>query len=168
MGLKIYIKTLGYMDLKSLISEATPSTTQFFKRSYQISHNPGLWASLDALPSFAASSKSRLDFSKKVVSKLKLPKNYFNKKCTVKIYTEHVILFLMGLKLMTPPLSPHFNLNLIEVKNLAKTGFDFTDWKSRVLTTIYTWRILTHMAKKVANLQWSNLGLIFANLLIFY
>ena len=27
----------------------------------------------------------------------------------------------------THPLSPHFNLNLIEVKNLAKTGFDFTD-----------------------------------------
>ena len=28
--------------LKSLTSEATPSATQFFKRSYKISHNPGL------------------------------------------------------------------------------------------------------------------------------
>ena len=86
MGLKIYIKTLGYMDLKSLSSEATPSTTQFFKRSYQISHNPGLRASLDALPSFAASSKSRLDFSKKVVSKLKLPKIILIKNVPLKSY----------------------------------------------------------------------------------
>ena len=77
--------------------------------------------------SFAALSEIGPDFSKKVVSKLKLPKNYFNKKCTVKIYIEHVILFLMGLKLMTPPLSPLFDFNLIEVKSLAKTGFDFTD-----------------------------------------
>ena len=29
-------------NLKSLMSEATPSATQFFKRSYKISHNPGL------------------------------------------------------------------------------------------------------------------------------
>ena len=28
--------------LKSLTLEATPSATQFFKRSYKISHNPGL------------------------------------------------------------------------------------------------------------------------------
>ena len=29
-------------QVKSLTSEATPSATQFFKRSYKISHNPGL------------------------------------------------------------------------------------------------------------------------------
>jgi hypothetical protein len=28
--------------LKSLTSEVTPSANQFFKRSYKISHNPGL------------------------------------------------------------------------------------------------------------------------------
>ena len=28
--------------VKSLTSKATPSATQFFKRSYKISHNPGL------------------------------------------------------------------------------------------------------------------------------
>ena len=43
--------------LKSLMSDATPSATQFFKRPYKISNNPGLQASLDALPSFAAWSK---------------------------------------------------------------------------------------------------------------
>ena len=31
--------------LKSLTSEATPSATQFVKRSYKISHPPGLWLS---------------------------------------------------------------------------------------------------------------------------
>ena len=36
--------------LKSLTSEATHSATQFFKRSYKISHPPLLKASQDALP----------------------------------------------------------------------------------------------------------------------
>ena len=44
--------------LKSLMSEATPLATQFFKRSYKISSNSGLQASLNALPSFAAWSKN--------------------------------------------------------------------------------------------------------------
>ena len=39
--------------MKSLTSEATPLATQFYKRSYKISHNPGLLTSWDALPSFA-------------------------------------------------------------------------------------------------------------------
>ena len=73
------------MGRKSLTLEATPLATQFFKRSYKISHNPGLSASLDALPSFAAWSKIGPDFSRKVVLKLKLPKNHFNKKCAPKI-----------------------------------------------------------------------------------
>ena len=37
-----------------------------------------------ALPSFAASSKIGPGFSKKMVLKLKLPKNHFNKKCAPK------------------------------------------------------------------------------------
>jgi hypothetical protein len=41
--------------------------------------------SLDALPNFATSSKIGPDFSKKVVLKIKLPKNHFNKKCPPKI-----------------------------------------------------------------------------------
>ena len=45
-------------NLKSLTSEATPLATQFFKRSYKISCNPGLSASWDALPSFASSTQS--------------------------------------------------------------------------------------------------------------
>jgi hypothetical protein len=71
--------------LKSLTLEAIPSATQFFKRSYKISHNSGLEASLVALPSFAALSKIRPDFIKKVVLKLKFSKNHYNKKCTPKI-----------------------------------------------------------------------------------
>ena len=43
----------GTSTLKSLTSEKTPSATQFFKSSYKISNNPGLYA----LPSFAAWSK---------------------------------------------------------------------------------------------------------------
>ena len=35
--------------VKSLTSEATPSATQFFKRSYKIRNNPGLQASLDSM-----------------------------------------------------------------------------------------------------------------------
>ena len=66
---------IGQSAVKSLTSEATPSATQFFTRSYKISNNPGLGASLDALPSFAAWSKIGPDFSRKVVLKLKLPKN---------------------------------------------------------------------------------------------
>ena len=50
------------LDLESLMSDATPLATQFIKRSYKISHNPGLLASLKALPSFAACSKIRPDF----------------------------------------------------------------------------------------------------------
>ena len=44
--------------IKSLTSEVAPSTTEIFKRSYKISHDPGLYASWDALPSFASSSQS--------------------------------------------------------------------------------------------------------------
>ena len=66
--------------LKALTSEATTSATQFFKRSYKISHNP-----VDALPSFAAWSKIEPDFSREVVLKLTLPKNHFNKNCAPKI-----------------------------------------------------------------------------------
>ena len=43
---------------KSLTSDSTPSATQFFKRSNKISNPPGLWASWEALPSFASSSQS--------------------------------------------------------------------------------------------------------------
>ena len=39
-------------------SEATPYVTHSFKRSYKISHSPGLKVSWDALPSFASSSQS--------------------------------------------------------------------------------------------------------------
>ena len=46
------------LRVKSLTSEATPSATQFFKRSYKISHSPELYASWDALPSFASSSQN--------------------------------------------------------------------------------------------------------------
>ena len=42
----VYLVVFWWFDgcwwLKSLTSEATPSATQFFKRSYKISHNPGL------------------------------------------------------------------------------------------------------------------------------
>ena len=44
--------------VKSLTLEATPLETHCFQRSYKISHNPGLKASWDALPSFARSSQS--------------------------------------------------------------------------------------------------------------
>ena len=40
--------------LKSLMLKVTPSATQFFKRSYKISHTPRLQVSQDALPRFAA------------------------------------------------------------------------------------------------------------------
>ena len=46
------------IHLKSLTSEATSSTNQFFKRSYNISHPRWLKVSQDALPSFAALSQS--------------------------------------------------------------------------------------------------------------
>ena len=49
--------------VKSLTSEATPLATQFFKKSYKISNNPGLQVSLDALPSFAVRSKIGQDFT---------------------------------------------------------------------------------------------------------
>ena len=49
---------LDNYEIKSITSEVTPSATQFFKRSYKISHPPGLEASWDALPSFASSSQS--------------------------------------------------------------------------------------------------------------
>ena len=35
-------KEIKWSLLKSLTSESTPSATQFYKRSYKISHNPGL------------------------------------------------------------------------------------------------------------------------------
>ena len=38
------ISYYGYCLVKSLTCEATPLATQFFKRSYKISHNPGLQA----------------------------------------------------------------------------------------------------------------------------
>ena len=71
--------------LKSLTLEATPLATQFFKRSYKISNNPGLWASLDALSSFAAWSKIRHDFTIWNGFKIEVAKNLFNKKCALKI-----------------------------------------------------------------------------------
>ena len=37
------------------------------------------------MPSFAAWSKMKPDFSRQVVLELKLPKNHFNKKCAPKI-----------------------------------------------------------------------------------
>jgi hypothetical protein len=64
--------------------EATPLATKFFKRAYKINHPAQLKASRVAMPSFAASSKIRPDFSKKVVSRLKLLKNHYNKKCAPK------------------------------------------------------------------------------------
>ena len=54
-------------EIKSLMLEAIPSATQFFKRAYKISHFPGLKASWVDLPSFATSSKICPNFSKKVV-----------------------------------------------------------------------------------------------------
>ena len=36
------IVSLDHMEVKSLTSEATPLATQFFKKSYKISNNPGL------------------------------------------------------------------------------------------------------------------------------
>ena len=68
--------------LRSLTLEATPSATQIFKRSYKISHNPGshdpgLQASLDTLPSFAASSKKGPDFSKKSGFEIEVTKKSF-------------------------------------------------------------------------------------------
>ena len=68
-----------HSTVKSLTSEVTPSATNFFKRAYKISHPPRF-----ALPIFATLSKMGPDFSKKVVVKLKLPKNNFNKKCAPK------------------------------------------------------------------------------------
>ena len=59
----------------------TPSATPFFKRAYKISHPPILLVSLDALPSFAAWSKIRPDFTIfsglkiEVTKKIILPKN---------------------------------------------------------------------------------------------
>ena len=47
-------------------SEATPSATPFFKRTYKISHPPRLWVSWIDLPSFASSSKIWPNFSNKV------------------------------------------------------------------------------------------------------
>ena len=47
-----------------------PSGTPFFKRAYKTNHNPGLQASLDALPSFAAWSKIKPDFT--ILSGLKI------------------------------------------------------------------------------------------------
>ena len=48
-------------------SEATLSATHLFKRSYKISHPPWLWASPDALPSFAALLKSaKIGLSKQI------------------------------------------------------------------------------------------------------
>ena len=46
--------------IKSLTSEVAPSTTEIFKRSYKISHDPGLYASWDALP--ARRKVLKLDF----------------------------------------------------------------------------------------------------------
>ena len=70
--------------LKLLTSEVTSSATQLFKRFYKISHPPGLQASVDALPTFAASSKIENDFSNKVVLKgIEVTKNHVNKKCAI-------------------------------------------------------------------------------------
>ena len=79
---KIFAQRCG---LESLISEATPSAIQFFKRSYKISHHPQLYASQDALPSFATSSKIEPDFSKKSYFKIEVTKKNFNKKCAPKL-----------------------------------------------------------------------------------
>ena len=46
----------GKYTLKSLMLEVTPLATQFFKKSYKISHNPGLY--WDVMPSFASTSQS--------------------------------------------------------------------------------------------------------------
>ena len=62
-------------------SEATPSTTPFFKKAYKISHPPRLYVSWVDLPSFATSSKIWPNFSNKVFLNLKLSKNHLNKKC---------------------------------------------------------------------------------------
>ena len=71
---------------KSLTSEAAPSATQFLKRSYKISNNPGLQdASLDALPTLQTGQKLGIILPFEVVLKLKLPKNHFNKKHAPKI-----------------------------------------------------------------------------------
>ena len=77
---KIYIWTL-----KFLTSESTPLVTQFFKRAYKNRLPPRFYASRIALLCFTTLSKIGSDFSKKVDSKLKLPKNHFNKKCAPKL-----------------------------------------------------------------------------------
>ena len=64
-----------------LLAKATPSATQFFKRSYKISHNP-----MNALPSFAAWSKIGSDFT--ILSGLKIEvtkKSFYQKMGTQKM-----------------------------------------------------------------------------------
>jgi hypothetical protein len=76
---------MGFKMPLALISKVVNvGSNPIFKGAYKICHPSRLSASRVALPSFAALSKIRPDFSKKVVLNLKLPINYFNKTCAHK------------------------------------------------------------------------------------
>ena len=66
--------------VKSCTSETTPLATNSFKRSYKISHPAQILCK-----ALRPHQKSDMILVNKVVLKLNLPKNHFNKKCAPKL-----------------------------------------------------------------------------------